>query len=223
MQLIITRALESVEQQAFGTLPVLFLPFQTYENMPFDKNLLDFYQYYIFTSAHAVDLYLKMGGDRHNKTFYCVGRVTAEKIGGIYPKIPGALHLKDLIINVHDQKMKLLYLSAQIIKHPLDALLRTDGFLCDRHVIYQTKAQTQDLSILPDSFCAVFYSRQAYNFFMDCVFAQNKNEKIKKNTAIFINPNASASIFSNSDALHWNKILTCHDTQSVLSFVQGAY
>ncbi|CAO5676823.1 MAG: hypothetical protein NEHIOOID_00704 [Holosporales bacterium] len=222
MQLIITRALESVDQQAFGTLPVLFLPFQTYEDIPFDKNVLDYYQYYIFTSPHAVDLYLKMGGEVH-KTFYCVGAITAEKIGGIYPKIPGALHLKDLIKKEHDQKMKILYLSAQMIKHPLDTLLKADGFLCDRQIIYKTKPIIQNLSILPDSFCVVFYARQTYNFFMDCVFAQNKTDKIKKNTAIFVNPNDSASIFSDSDALHWNKILTCHDTQSVLSFVQGAY
>lgn len=222
MQLIITRALESVGQQDYGTLPVLYLPFQTYTDLPFDKHLLDLYQYYIFTSAHAVDLYLKMGGITKDKIFYCVGPITAEKIKGFYPKMSGALHLKDLILKMHDRNKKILYLSAQTIKHPLDLLLINDGILCERQIIYKTEPVVHDLSILPDSFCIVFYSRRLYDFFMDCVFAQQQQEKIRNNTAVFVNPNESAPIFSDSDALHWNKILTCYDTQDVLSFFQGA-
>lgn len=217
--LYITRPAETVDSFLLKNKNVQFLPIMRYIDFPLTLQDVEPYQHLIFTSQYAALLYLQNGFPK--KKAYCVGAKTAKVIQGIYPKQTGVQYLIDFICEQHNPLEPLLYLSGEIIKHPLDTHLQELGFVCHKKIIYKTEPIVQDLSVLPENFCVVFYSRQTYLYFMDLVHVQKMHSHIKKAIAIFVNPHPSTSIFLNEDTLHWKKILSFKDTQDVLSFIQG--
>jgi uroporphyrinogen-III synthase len=193
------------------------------------KNACDYD--YIITSQYAAKMILEYNFSPKS-TYYCVGTITENilKQNG-YITLSSSEHNVSTLINVikntHQSTRKLLYLSGETIKQPIQNILKNHKIHCTQCIIYKTIPIHNNLHKILHSKTTktiVFYSKQSYDLFIKDVKVQNLTDTLQKCHAVWVLPAQSAKMaWCYTNNVTWQNITVLNSTNDLIHFIRKEY
>ena len=158
MHILLTRNLEDskdlISKFKFSGYKISNLPLLEISKVNYDEIEINNFNVIIFTSSNAIK-FLDLKGVNKNILCFCVGSSTEKtaRLNGfqhVYAADGNVRNLKELVQQILPAKdSKILYVSGEVVSHPLDRELISEGYNVVRLINYSVKHnENLDLSFL---------------------------------------------------------------------------